>query len=77
MDSVLKMLVCGLNQIIEEAVSDGGDDGGPYNTNKKGLRLAMENFIKFLCIEDRVEVVEIEWPEKRDCYSELQFRIRK
>lgn len=77
MDSILQMIVCGLNLIIEEAVSDGGDGGGPYNTNKEGLRSAMKQFIKSVCIEDKVEVVEIEWPESRDHYAELQFRIRK
>lgn len=77
MDSILQMIVMGLNQIIEEAVADGGDSGGAYNTNKEGLRSAMEQFIRCVGIEDKVDVAEITWPESRDHYAELQFRIRK
>lgn len=77
MEHYLRMIVLGLNSIVEEAVSDGGDAGGAYHSNKDDLRLAMETFLKVLNIDHWVEVVELKWPESKDYYSELQFRMKE
>lgn len=46
-----------LNQLIEEAVMDGGDAGGAYNQNQDGLTKAINDLLDFFGLSD-YEVVE-------------------
>ena len=45
-------IVALLNQLIEEAVEDGGDAGGAYNQNQIGLAKAIENILNYLELSD-------------------------
>ena len=46
-----------LNQLIEEAVEDGGDAGGAYHQNQDGLTKAINDLLEFFGLSD-YEVVE-------------------
>ena len=50
-----------LNQLIEEAVEDGGDPGGAYHQNQDGLRKAIQDLLDHLALSN-YEVVD-----KLDC----------
>lgn len=47
-----------LNQVIEEAVKDGGDSGGAYHQNQENLYIAISNLLDCLTLSRDYEVVD-------------------
>lgn len=45
-----------INQIIEEAIDHGGDCGGPYNTNGRQLKEAIEKWLVCKGLNDKYVV---------------------
>ena len=60
-----------INQLIEEAVEDGGDAGGAYNQNQKGLTKAINDLLEFFGLSN-YEVVET-----NDRYSWSRIMVGK
>lgn len=48
-----------INDVLEEAVKDGGDSGGAYHQNLYNLEVAVNNLINCLGLTD-YEVINIE-----------------
>ena len=46
-----------INQVISEAVADGGDAGGPYHHNINNLKIAINNLINALGLFVDYEVI--------------------
>lgn len=53
-------IVKALNLLIEEAVCDGGDGGGPYHQNEHDLVEAMNIVLDTLGLQDKYEVAKYE-----------------
>ena len=53
-------VVKALNLLIEEAVCDGGDAGGPYHQNGHDLVEAMNIVLDTLGLQDKYEVAKYE-----------------
>lgn len=70
-----KSFVEDLNNLIKEAVIDGGDAGGPYHSNSKKLRQAIENVLINLNLTEyyvsSVQNQETEWIIKE--WNETDF----
>lgn len=44
-EDMLAILCEHLNKIIDEAVTHGGDPGGPYYSNEEGIKNAINSFL--------------------------------
>jgi hypothetical protein len=59
-EGTLEVFIELLNKIIEEAVSHGGDPGGPYYCYPEELKKAIKDFLIWLSIEDKVVIYDSE-----------------
>ena len=66
------IIVTLLNNLIEEAVKDGGDLGGAYNQNQNNLKIAINNILSALDLFD-YEVISNKNPYN---WSSLQIKKR-
>ena len=55
-----EVIVEALNNLINEAVCDGGDGGGPYHQNQYDLIESMNNVLDILGLRDKYEVAKCE-----------------
>lgn len=53
-------IVKALNTLINEAVCDGGDGGGPYHQNQYDLVESINNVLNILGLQDKYEVAKYE-----------------
>lgn len=52
-----------VNDVIEQAITHGGDTGGPYYINQEELESSINYFIEWLGIEDRVILYKNDCPK--------------
>ena len=69
-----EVLIEALNTLINEAVCDGGDGGGPYHQNEHDLVEAMNNILDILGLQDKYEVAKY---EDETYWSDYYIRRKK
>ena len=62
-DEDLEYLCDRINNLIEEAVKHGGDAGGAYYTNQKGLINSLINLLSCLNIYDKTIIYNADVPK--------------
>ena len=58
--SMNQELVNILNKVIREAIMHGGDSGGAYFSNNKGLMESVEDLLVILSLDDDFQLSEVD-----------------
>lgn len=63
-----------LNNLIREAVMHGGDAGGPYCSNTKGIKDAINKYLKFFKLDNDFIVKTKLLPDKDGyCFNVIPY----
>lgn len=67
-----------LNNLICEAVTHGGDAGGPYYSNTKGIVDAIDKYLEFFKLDNDF-IVKTKLPPDEDgyCFNVMPYVVKR